>query len=300
MIVPHFLGFCFRPFQYLLILPQPPTLQQDSSLWNSAGPFAPRGRHKYRSFYWGVSVVSVPFTYVPRGMFLNCLVVYRTGCSLGFVEHMEQSTSRVVLRVVETTDSSDNETEGSERHRRVHSNCTYKTMKVWGVDAVRHLFVTRTTQSFLQLNLQKRYVSVDTWVPRFSATLSWLETFLQGQHLRLESPGWRIIDYEGNPMTEEEVEQQRQRVLRASQVVRDREYTSAEDIIVDIFGAVDVSIPVVAELSGLVEALLLEESYELVHQLWSQFTLVFGQINVDVTSSLDEVLVNALLVPLFM
>ena len=53
-------------------------------------------------------------------------------------------------------------------------------------------------------------------------------------------------------MREEEVERQRERILRAPQVVSDREYPFSEDLIVDSSGSVDVSLPVLAKVSALV------------------------------------------------
>ena len=63
--------------------------------------------------------------------------------------------------------------------------------------------------------------------------------------------------------------------------------------------AVEISLPVLAKVSVLIEALRLGGSYELVHQLWSQITLVVGRENVDLTWPRDEVLFRALLVPCF-
>ena len=60
--------------------------------------------------------------------------------------------------------------------------------------------------------------------------------FPRDQRLRLEAQGWRVLVFEGNIMREEEVERQRERILKAPQVVRDREYPFAEDLIVDSFG----------------------------------------------------------------
>ena len=57
-------------------------------------------------------------------------------------------------------------------------------------------------------------------------------------------------------------------------------------------GAPDAKLPVLAKLSSLVEVLRLGGSYELVHQLWSQFTLTASRVNIDVTWSRDEVLVG--------
>ena len=57
--------------------------------------------------------------------------------------------------------------------------------------------------------------------------------FPRDQRLRLETPGWRVLDFEGNAMRDEEVARQRDRILRGPKVVRDREYLFAEDLIAD-------------------------------------------------------------------
>ena len=108
--------------------------------------------------------------------------------------------------------------------------------------------------------------------------------FPRDQRLRLETPGWRVLDFEGNIVREDEVERQRERILRALQVVRDIENPFSGDLIVDSSSSVDVRLPVLAKVSALVEALRLCGSYELVHQLWSQFTLIAGQVNATLRS----------------
>ena len=121
--------------------------------------------------------------------------------------------------------------------------------------------------------------------------------FPRDQRLRLETPGWRELDFEGNVMREQEVEHQREWILSAPQVVREREYPFSEYLIVDSANSVDVSLPVLAKVSALVEALPLDGRYKLVHQLWSHFTLIAGQLNVDVSWYRDEVLVSGFLLP---
>ena len=79
--------------------------------------------------------------------------------------------------------------------------------------------------------------------------------------------------------------------------MKDKENLFSEDLIVDSSGSVDVSLPVLAKVFALVKALRLGGSYELVHQLCSQFTLIAGQKNVDVPWSRDEVLVSDFLLP---
>ena len=93
----------------------------------------------------------------------------------------------------------------------------------------------------------------------------WTKHFPRDQRLRLGTAGWRGLDFEGNHMRREEVERQRERALRAPQVVREREYPFSEELIVDSSGSVDVSFPVLAKVSALIEALRFGESYKLVH-----------------------------------
>ena len=100
-------------------------------------------------------------------------------------------------------------------------------------------------------------------------------------------------------MREKEVERQREWILRAPQVVRDGDYPFSEDLIVDSSGSVDASVPVLAKVSALVKTLRLRGSYELVHQLWSQFTLIAGKVNVNVTWCGDEVLDSGLFSPYY-
>ena len=82
--------------------------------------------------------------------------------------------------------------------------------------------------------------------------------FPRDQRLRLETPGWRVLDFEGNVMLDQEVARQRDHIFRGPQVVRDREYPFAEDLIADSSGTVDASLPVLAKFSSLVEVLRLE------------------------------------------
>ena len=60
----------------------------------------------------------------------------------------------------------------------------------------------------------------------------------------------------------------------------------------DDSGVPDATLAVLAKVSSLVELLRLGGSYELVHQLWSKFTLTASRVNIDVTWSRDEVLVG--------
>ena len=97
------------------------------------------------------------------------------------------------------------------------------------------------------------------------------------------------------PLSESELERRKKHILRGPLVVRDREYPFAEDLIVDESGALDATLPVVAKVTSLIEVVRLGGPYELVRQLWRQFTLITIRVNKDVAWSRDEVLVGIVL-----
>ena len=117
--------------------------------------------------------------------------------------------------------------------------------------------------------------------------------FPREKRLRLETPSWEVLDYEGNVMSPAEVERQREKIMRAPLVVKDREYPFSEEVIVDETGAVDPNLEVMAKISSLIEVPRLGGSYELVYRLWAQFTLSAVRVNVDFTWSRGDVLVSS-------
>ena len=121
--------------------------------------------------------------------------------------------------------------------------------------------------------------------------------FASHQRLCLETPGWRVLDFNGNPLHEDELERQREKIILAPLVVRDREYPFREDLIPDASGNVDPQLPMLAKVLCLVDALQLGGSYELVEKLWDRFVLTASRINVTVAWSRDEVLFSSALSP---
>ena len=111
--------------------------------------------------------------------------------------------------------------------------------------------------------------------------------FARDQRLRLETPGWRVLDFEGNPLPKDELERQREKVMLAPVVVWDREYSFQEDLIPDASGNVDSQLPMLAKVSCLIDGLQLGWSYELVQKLWERFVLTASRINVTVARSRD-------------
>ena len=208
---------------------------------------------------------------------------------LSRLEQVGQRPLHAVPRLGDTTDTSGDESDAGEPRRRLRSKKTYKMKRAWGTSDVGRFLVTGPTDVAAKLSLFycricRKDVSVLTHghhenLRHFQGS----KHFPREQRLRLETPGWERLDYEGNVMSPAEVERQREKILRALLVVRDREYPFSEDVIVDETGAVDPNLGVMAEISSLIEVLRLGGSYELVYSLWAHFTLSAIGVNVDVT-----------------
>ena len=279
-------------------------MQQDIKLWHCAGPFAPKKRHKSWNRRWAVSIIAWPSTYVSWRVFIVCLIVYRFRWTFGpcwahgadFVtccapriwnlrcktrqNRREWTTKKSPLQAALWDEVGGGEWSGpllcdwgNRRIRKTIQLCCRSCKK--GAS-----FMTNAVHETLR---------------HFQGT----KHFPRDHRLRPETPGKWVLDYEGNPMRKEEVERQRERILRVPQVVRVRECPFSKDFNVDSSGAVDVILPVLAKVSALIEASRLGGSYKFVHQLRSHSILVAGRMNVDVTWTRDEVLVSALLVPCF-
>ena len=93
-------------------------------------------------------------------------------------------------------------------------------------------------------------------------------------------------------MSPVKVEGQRERIMRALLLVKDRENPISEDVIVNETGAMDTNLGTMAKVSSLIVILRRVGSYELVYQLSAQLTLSAVQVNVDVTWSRNEVLLS--------
>ena len=217
------------------------------------------------------------------------------------LEHMGQSAARRGPHVVDTSHLKADESETSRSRRRLRSKRTFKMKKVWGANEVGQFFVTGATDaagkpSHFYCRVCRKDVSVLTHDPHeILRHYQGVKHFARDQRLNLETPGWRVLDFEGNPLSKSELERRKEHILPGPPVVRECEYPFAEVLIVDESGAPDATLPVVAKVWSLVEILLLGVPYELVNQLWSQFTLIASRVNIDVAWSRDEVLVGIVL-----
>ena len=91
--------------------------------------------------------------------------------------------------------------------------------------------------------------------------------FARDQRLRLETPGWRVLAFHGNPLSENELECRRGKIRKGPLVVRDREHPFAEDLISDQTGVVDPQLTVLTKVSCLVDAIRMGNRSELVEKL---------------------------------
>ena len=121
--------------------------------------------------------------------------------------------------------------------------------------------------------------------------------FARDQNLRLETRGWRVLGFDGKPLTEDDLERQRDKILRPPLVVRNREYPFREDLIPDAAGDTDPQLPVLARVLSHVNVLHLDGSYVLVERLWERLVLTAIRVNVSVAWLRNEVLVSSVFPP---
>ena len=205
--------------------------------------------------------------------------------------------------IVETTDTSGEDTDTSQPRRRVRSKRTFKMKNSYATSELALFFVTGLTDSSTKLSefycrlCRKDVSSLTHGSSEVLRHFQGIRYFARDQRLRLETPGWRVLGFDGKPLTENELERQREKILRAPLVVRDREYPFREDLIPDASGNTDPQLPVLAKVSSLVDVLQLGGSYELVERLWERFVLKASRVNVSVTWSRNEVLINSVCPP---
>ena len=214
------------------------------------------------------------------------------------LDRLRQGPSQSLQRV-ETSDTSGDETDASQGRRKVLSTKTFRMEKVYAATELGRFFVTGPSDaakmpSHFYCQLCRANLSVLTLghhevLRHFQGR----HHFARDQRLRLETPGWRVLDFQGNPLTEDEVERQREKIQKGPLIVRDREHPFAEDLISDEAGVVDPQLPVLTMLSCLVDALKMGSSYGLIEKLWAQFVLTAGPVNQEVAWTRYEVVVGS-------
>ena len=214
------------------------------------------------------------------------------------LDRLKEGTSQSPQRI-ETSDTSGDKTDANQGRRKVLSKKTYRIKKVYAATELRKFFVTGPLDavnmpSHFYCQLCQKKVSVLTHghhevLRQFQGP----RHFVRDQRLRLETPGWRVLDFQGNPLTEDELGWQREKIQKGPLIVRDREHPFAEDLISDEAGVIDPQLPILTEVSCLVDGLKMGGSYELIEKLCAQFVLTAGPVNCEVAWTRDEVLVGS-------
>ena len=198
------------------------------------------------------------------------------------LDRLKQGPSQSLQRI-ETADTSGDETDASQGRRKVLSKKTYRMKKVYAATELGRFFVTGPLDaakmpSHLYCRLcRNNMLELTHGQHEVLRHFQGRRHFARDQRLRLETPGWRVLDFQGNPLTEDELERQRKKIQKGPLVVRDREHPFAEDLISDEAGVIDPQLPVLTKVSCLVDGLKMGGSYGLIKKLWAQFVLTAGQ-----------------------
>ena len=133
------------------------------------------------------------------------------------LDRLKQGLSQSPRRV-ETSDTSGDETDASQGRRKVLSKKTYRMKKVYAATELGRFFVTGPSDAFnmpshFYCRLCRKNVSVLTHghhevLRHFQGR----GHFAREQRLRLETTGWRVLVFEGNPLNEEELKRQREKI----------------------------------------------------------------------------------------
>ena len=145
--------------------------------------------------------------------------------------------------------------------------------KNYATDELARIFVTSSTDASTKMSeLYCRICQKDVSLLTHGRSnvlrhFHGIRHFARNQRLGLETPGWRVLGFDGKILTEDELERPRDKLLRAPLVVLDREYPFREDLIPEASGNADPQLPVLAKVSSLVDVLQLGGSSELVECL---------------------------------
>ena len=187
------------------------------------------------------------------------------------LDRLKQGPSQGPQRI-ETSDTSGDETDASKGRRK-----TLHTKKVYAVTELGKFFVTGPSDaagmpSHFYCRVCWKNVSLLTHghhevLRHFQGS----RNFAPDQRLRLETLAWRVLDFHGNSLSDDELERQSEKIRMGSLEVRNSEHPFAEDLITDEAGVVDPQLPVLTKVSCLVNALKMGSSYGIIGNLWAQF-----------------------------
>ena len=135
-------------------------------------------------------------------------------------------------RVPDTTETRGEDTYVDQHWRRLRSRRIFRMKEGYAVGEPAQFFVTGPTDAANKLSefycrMCRKDRSVLTHggyeiIRHFQG----YRHFARDQRLCLETPGWRVLDFDGNPLSEDDFERQREKIMLAPVVVRDREHFS--------------------------------------------------------------------------
>ena len=178
-----------------------------------------------------------------------------------------QETISGAKRVDMTINTSGDESIGNPRRQKFRSKKTYKLNFVcyWWTGAADRRGCG--TQSFLLSNMSID-ISVLTKGPNeILRHFHGARHFLQDQCSRLETPGWRVTDFKGDPLPTDELRRHREKDRMTSLVKRDRDCVLREDLLVDHSFAANPNLIVLAGISLTMEIFRFGARYGLVETL---------------------------------
>ena len=121
------------------------------------------------------------------------------------LEKLNQGPSATRPPIVDTTYTSGEETDTSQPRRRVRSKSTFKMKKSYATSELARFFVTGTTDASTKLSefycrLCRKDVAVLTHgSSEVLRHFQGIRQFARDQRLRLETPGWRVLGFDGKP-----------------------------------------------------------------------------------------------------
>ena len=121
------------------------------------------------------------------------------------LQHLGQGVAPSGPHVVDKSDTSADESEASHPRCPVRSKRTYKMKKLWGADELGGFFVTGATAaagkpSHFFFRICRKNVSVLTHgTHEVLRHFEDVKHFPRDQRLRLETPRWGLLDFEGKP-----------------------------------------------------------------------------------------------------
>ena len=86
------------------------------------------------------------------------------------------------------------------------------------------------------------------------------------QRLRLDTYGWRVLEYQGKPLTEDKLEQQWDKIRKGPLVAGDR---AAEQLITDEAGVTDPNLYMMTKVTSLVQVLQVRANSAPFAKFWS-------------------------------